>query len=158
MGIDPRDEATVAQFPDGDQVVVVPVADDRRRRGEIGLPVLTSPSQPSEPIEHLEVHSVPLALERVGLRHCPVGRLGQATSATGPVVRFGNAARWRTAVPRSAVHDADLGGREEPLEVAQPVAPIAAWVDPVVAQTPRIAPGPDRVRMNAKKARSLRDG
>ena len=52
---------------------------------------------------------------------------------------------------------ARLRRREEPLEVAQPVAAVAAVVDPVVAEPAGLAPRPDRVRMHAKDTRRLRD-
>ena len=52
---------------------------------------------------------------------------------------------------------AGLGGGQEPLEVAQPVAPVAARIDPVVAQPAGVAPGPDRVRMHAKQPGGLGD-
>jgi len=39
---------------------------------------------------------------------------------------------------------------QEALEVAKPVAPITAWVDPVEAEPSGVAPGSDGVRANAK--------
>jgi len=44
------------------------------------------------------------------------------------------------------------------LEIADPIAPVAAWVDPVVPQSTGVAPGTDRVRMHAEHARRLGDG
>ncbi len=46
--------------------------------------------------------------------------------------------------------------REEPLQVDEPVATIAAIVDPVVAEPAGLAPGPDRVRMHPQHVRRLR--
>ena len=56
------------------------------------------------------------------------------------------------------IRESALGGGEEPLEVAQPVAPVAARVDPVVAKPAGVAPGPDRVRVHAEEASGLRHG
>ena len=49
-----------------------------------------------------------------------------------------------------------LGGGEEPLEVPEPVAAVAARIDPVVAQPAGIAPRPDGVRVDAQQAGGLR--
>ena len=46
---------------------------------------------------------------------------------------------------------------EEPLEVAEPVAPIAARVDPVIPQPPGIAPRPHRVGVDAQHLGRARD-
>jgi hypothetical protein len=46
---------------------------------------------------------------------------------------------------------------EEALEVAQPVATVAARVDPVVAQAAGVAPGANRVRMDAQDMGSSGD-
>src|SRR4029079_12596018 len=51
-----------------------------------------------------------------------------------------------------------LGRREEPLEVSEPIAAVAAGVDPVVTKPARVAPRPNRVRVHAEKAGGLRDG
>ncbi len=48
--------------------------------------------------------------------------------------------------------------REELLQVVESIAPIAAGVDAVETETPLVAPGPDRVGMDAQEARRLRDG
>ena len=67
----------------------------------------------------------------------PGVRLGAATSAAGR--------RWPARAGSAAARGlAALGRGEEPLEVAQPVAPVAPRVDPVVAQAARrrSTPGP----------------
>ena len=46
--------------------------------------------------------------------------------------------------------------RQEPLQVDEPVAAVAAIVDPVVAQPAGLAPRPDRVRVHAQHVRRLR--
>ncbi len=48
--------------------------------------------------------------------------------------------------------------REEPLEVAQPVAPVAARVDPVIAKPTLIAPRPDGVGVDAEQSGRLGHG
>ena len=63
----------------------------------------------------------------------------------------------RLAGGRDAVGGAGLGRGQEALEVTQPVAAVAARVDPVVAQPAGVAPGPDRVRMHAKQPGGLGD-
>ncbi len=50
-----------------------------------------------------------------------------------------------------------LGGGQEALEIPEAVAPVAARVDPVEAEPSLVAPGPDRVRVNAEEACRLRD-
>ena len=47
-------------------------------------------------------------------------------------------------------------GAQESLKIAEPVAPVAARVDPVVAQATLVAPRTDRVRMDAEEAGRLR--
>jgi len=49
-------------------------------------------------------------------------------------------------------------GRDEALQVADSIAPVTARVDPVIAQPPGIAPGADRIRMDAKDVRGPGDG
>ena len=51
-----------------------------------------------------------------------------------------------------------LGGREEPLQIAHPVAAVAAGIDPVIAETAGIAPRPDRVGVDAEESSGLRHG
>ena len=53
---------------------------------------------------------------------------------------------------------AALGGGQESLQVAQPIAPVAARIDPVVAQPAGVAPGADRVGVDAEQAGGLGDG
>ena len=53
---------------------------------------------------------------------------------------------------------AGLGRGQEPLQVTQAIASVAARVDPVVAQPAGIAPGADRVRMHTKEAGCLGHG
>ena len=52
--------------------------------------------------------------------------------------------------PTGRLVDAALGGGEEALQVADPIAPIAPRIDPVVAEPAGIAPRPDRVRVDAR--------
>jgi hypothetical protein len=64
--------------------------------------------------------------------------------------------RRHAATMRRAV-GVRLGRGQEPLEVTQPVAAIAAGVDPEVAQPPGVAPCPDRVRVHAEQPGGLGD-
>ena len=72
----------------------------------------------------------------------------RAAAGRGRAVTFRD--RWRP--PAGA-----LGRGEEPLQVAEPVAAVAARVDPVVAKAAGVAPCPDRVRVDAEQAGGLRD-
>ena len=70
--------------------------------------------------------------------------------------------RPAVAAPRrsgvgGALGQAALGRGEEALEVAQPVAAVAAGVDPVVAEPAGVGPCPDRVRVHAQEPRGLGD-
>ena len=51
-----------------------------------------------------------------------------------------------------------LGGRQEALEIAEPIAAVAPRVDAVEAKPSLVAPRPDRVRVDAQEACRLRDG
>ena len=65
----------------------------------------------------------------------------------------------RTAPPRARRAGSGASAAlEEPLEVAQPVAPVPALVDAVEAEPARLAPGPHRVRVHAEDPRRLGDG
>ena len=133
-------------------VVVVAVADEPHGAREVVIEVLAPPGQPGQPIEDGEVAGVSLDIDRVRC-DVPLERWGLATTPEAVMTR---AALRRTR--RARIGRVDLGGREEPLEVAQPVASIASWIDPVVAQPTRIAPGPDRVRVHAEQACRLGHG
>ena len=113
------------------------------------------PRQARDLVDQQEVERVAVrSAQRLGVsrargRRTVVGAAGrergrrQAPSGGRP------AGRSATASARSS--RADLRRGEEPLEVAHPVAPVAALVDPVVAQAAGVAPGPDRVR-DARRA------
>jgi hypothetical protein len=79
----------------------------------------------------------------------PIG--AEARSARGSLVSM-----WKR--PRPDEPWRHLGGRQEPLEIADPIAPVAARVDPVIPQSPGVAPGADGVRMHAEHACRLGDG
>ena len=84
--------------------------------------------------------------ERIGALDEREGRPAAASAAAG---------RAPAAV---GVDAGRLGGGQEPLEVAHPIAPIAARIDPVVAESALVAPGADRVRMDAQDPGGLRHG
>src|SRR5206468_1306253 len=92
--------------------------------------------------------SEPLAVARDRGTVAVVGSPGEAGGVTGRTVA------WLTG-GRPGIGRV-LGRSEEPLQVADPVAAIAARVDPVVAQAPGIAPGPHSVRVDAQEPGGLR--
>ena len=117
---------------------------------------------PGQADEEVEVDPVPVRRGRrrpraqaagrceLGLRR---GRGGRAVS-----VRWRSCPRRDPSVGAGALGQAALRRREEALEVAEAVAPVAAWVDPVIAKATGVGPGPNRVRVHAQQARGLRDG
>jgi hypothetical protein len=87
-----------------------------------------------------------VGLERPAAR----GQRGTAEIATQVRVAVGGV--------EASVGRASGGRGEEPLEIADPVAPIATRVDAVIAETPGVAPCADRVRVNTEQASGLGDG
>ena len=153
----PRHEAIVAQLPDRDEVMVVGVAHEADGPGQVVVEVVRLGGQAGDRIDERQVDRVPLGLELFALsaqgtiKRAAVRRPSQqmaASTTTRP--RHG---RWAGRVSRRG-----LGRRQEALEIAQPIAPVAARIDPVVAQPTGIAPGSDRVRMHPQQARGLGDG
>jgi len=71
----------------------------------------------------------------------------------------GNRARQSrdVAPPAAALATRLFGSREEALEIAEAIAPIAALVDAVEPESPLVAPRPDRVGMDAQEASRLGD-
>ena len=73
-----RDEAVVAQLPDRDEIVVVGVADEGGRPGEVLVEVVGLAGQSGDRIDEGQVDGVPLDGERVGRRprrlRCPAIR------------------------------------------------------------------------------------
>ena len=83
------------------------------------------------------------------------GQIGQA--------RRGWSAPTAVAIPpgdsAGKITDRTAGrGRQEALEVAEAVTPVAARIDPVVAQPAGVAPRPNRVRVHAEQPCRLGDG
>ena len=92
--------------------------------------------------------SKPLAMTRDAMAVArPVGR--RRAAATG--------AAGRQADARQAVV-VRLRCGKEPLEIAEAIATVAAWVDAVVAKAAGITPRPNRVRVNPEHAGGFRDG
>ena len=92
----------------------------------------------------------------------PAGEIGRSGGCAAPRARprsTGSAA-GRSAVAAAAAARGPrlLGGREEALEVAEAVAPIAPLVDAVEPEPSLVAPRPDRVGVDAQEAGRLRDG
>ena len=73
--------------------------------------------------------------------------------------RAATSSRGRTLVERvdRGQDHGRVAGGQEPLQVAHPVAPVTARVDPVVAQAPGVAPGSDGVRVYAQHLGRPRD-
>ena len=126
-------------------------------------------AQPAELGQDRQLEQVTLALGRafVGAEG---GQRGPAGSRAPPAPVVNKAGRrpcrrqagqgpGRAAAPPGRDTRQASGRRrpEEALEVAQPVAPVTARVDPVVAQPALVAPGPDRIRMDAQETGGLGD-
>ena len=86
------------------------------------------------------------------------GRVQRRPSARRSPDRRRPGGRSRRWIGAGRARGCDLRPRRGTLEVAQAVAPVAARVDPVVAQPAGVAPGADRVRMHAEQRGRLRDG
>ena len=133
----PRDEAAGPELPDADQ------------RGA---------GRDADPVARLVERRVHAAREGRDL-----GEVGEEVDAGGRVAE--RPLRQVRDAPQRAVGHARLGDRgrgvrrrrrEEPLQVDEPVATVAAIVDPVVAEPAGLAPRPDRVRVHAQHVRRLR--
>ena len=98
-----------------------------------------------------------LGVERVGHRLFDDLTRRRANRAAAAGVDAATAAPRPARRRRGAVGRAGLGGRQEALEVTEPIASVASRVDPVVAQPAGVAPGSDRVRVHAKQPGGLGD-
>jgi hypothetical protein len=144
-------------------VVVVRVVDRLDGRGEDLVHATTHvragpAGDDGELADQLEV-----ALAAVTLEGVFAGRdsgEGMGTGATGARMTAHVAAPSAVAVSarRRGVGGTARGSGEEPLQVTQSVAAVATRVDAVIAETAGVAPGTNRVRMNAEKPCGLRDG
>ncbi len=156
-GDGPRHQPVATRLPDRDEVVAVGVADRPDGSLERLVRVVERVDGPDDRRRHRQVELVAFRIERIG-----PSRLGRCARACGEACYGGGVDGPATAPrpgrdARHAVDGACLRGGQESLEVAQPVAPIATRVDPVVAQAARVAPRPDRVRVNAQKPGGLCD-
>ena len=140
--------------------------DGRRRRGRPGRPRWSASSASS-----------PALISRLTGRRDARGRADGARRRAGRRAARSSRSRRRWREPRrprpgrrcagrptarsaaggDAVDGAGLGRGQEALEVTEPVAPVAARVDPVVAQPAGVAPRPDRVRVHAEEPGGLGD-
>ena len=151
-----RDEAFVAQLPDRDEIVVVCVADEGGRLGEVLVELVGLGGQSGDGIDQRQVDGMSRGGEGIRRRSRPVqrppirGRPGQMTAAPASGTGHARSAR-RVARP-------EFGRREESLQVPEAIPAVAARVDPVIAQSTGVAPGPDRVRVHPQQAGSLGDG
>ena len=88
-------------------------------------------------------------------RRPATGEAGDRRGGSGVVLAAtAKAPPTRAGLGRRALR----GVREEALEIAQPIAAIDARVDPVLAETPGVAPRADRVGMDAQHQCRARDG
>ena len=146
-------EPALPDGPHGDKLVVVAVADQADGTREVVVEVLATPREAGQSVEDTQVAGMTFDVERVG---------GDGSLEGGGVAASGRPVVGRATLGVRAMGAtfgrADLRRGQEPLEIAQPVAPVAARVDPVVAQAPGIAPRPHRVRMHAEQACRLGHG
>ena len=147
-----RRQSIVAALPDRDQ------SPGRRRHGRGPRPCPGRPRASSGRTAHERSRRGAPGrgggAPRRSCRGAAPDRPGRAAGEPGPA--GGGPLPPRRCRAESA--GALLGDREEPLEVTQPIAPIAPRVDAVEAQTSGVAPGADRVRMHAEQPRGLGDG
>ena len=175
--IGPGDEPVVAALEGGDEVEGVRLAEEGDGRTEHPVDVAATGGEGGELGQDPQVQPMagPLRGEVRAHERGDRAALGAvAAAAAGQVA--GEAPRsvpWtrdegRPAAPGppsarrapAAVggHAGRLGGGEESLEIAHPIAPIAARIDPVVAQPALIAPRADRVRVDAQDPGGLGHG
>ena len=152
----------VADDPVDAHVVVV---DELLELGRDRHPDLALAGQPVEPVaellDRLELRRPGGHPGDVGRRRRAVGRRHSAPRCAA--VRSGApASALRATVDRSprqpaapSPDRAALGGVEEALQVADPVPPVTARIDPVIAQSTLIAPRPNGVRVNAEQSGRL---
>ncbi len=152
-----RRQVIALHLPNDDKVVAVGVTDGPCHRVEGIVRVVRRVDRAGDGRQDRQVELVALRVERVGWRRErltppparePRGgrRIDRPPAAPGAGRRGGD-----------AVDGTGLGRCQEALEIAQPVAAVAARVDPVVAQPAGVAPRADRVRMDAKQPSGLGD-
>ena len=155
----------VAVDPVDPDVVVV---DEVVELGRDGQPDLGRAGQPvqaaAELLDRLELGGPGRHPGDVGRRRAGGIRVDQRR-ATRPLDGMaGRPALWSAADEAAAPDRAAVDGRadrrslgriHEPLQIAEPVAAVAARVDPVIAQPALIAPRPDGVRVDAEQSSRL---
>ena len=143
-----RGKPVVPALPDDHHRAVAGVAD------EIGDPIEVLVQRglaewlAGDRVEECEVAPMPVGVGRVEER-----REIDPALILAPVWVAARAGRRASGVMGTL-----FGGCEEPLQVAEPIPPVAARVDPVEAQPSRVAPRTDRVRVHAEQTRGLGDG
>ena len=156
------DEALPAQLPDDDERVTAGLADLGGEPAQVVVEVGAGQRGPGDPVQEREVAAVAL----LGRRACGGAGCGHRRSSTTNVTaeRGGDHRGIERPPPAPTgrgvrfVQGQVFGGRQEPLQVTQSIAPVAARIDPVVAQPAGIAPGADRVRVDAQEPGSLGHG
>ena len=143
-----RDEALTAELVDRRRPELTTLADDQDRLAQDFVERPGIGRDPTEGRHRDEVRPAPkaIAIDRAARRlRRAIGNSGATPCMTAR----------RVLEPGRGLRQT-LGRRQESLQVAHPVATVAARVDPVVAQAPGIAPGAHRVRMDTEEAGSLR--
>ena len=169
-GHGPQDERVAAPLVGGNAEVAVRALDQGHRGGQHPVEVPPARRQRGELCDHAQVEAVPFPFERVETVPREGERLGTAsivppsggscdasTHAVGGLGRV-TICGHRFAPRRVVARVGRLRRGEEPLEVAQPVAAVTTRIDPVVAKPALVAPGPDRVRVDAQQPGGLRHG
>jgi hypothetical protein len=143
-----RDQAVAAQLVDGDRAERAALSDHDRRLAEDLVERLRVARNPGEGAQRREI-GPPAETLAIG---------GDAPSVGDPLRggRRPSPGRGSAAGAARPELGAVLRGGQEPLEVAESVAAVAAWVDPVVAESSGVAPRPYGVGMDAQQAGGLR--
>ncbi len=152
-----RQHPIAAELPGDDQVMAIGVPDGGDRCEECLVGILAGVDQPADAGRDGQVEPVALGVERIAPCEVqPVAAASREAWGRGRVHGPPAAPRAGRGL-RRAVHRPGLGGGQEPLQVTDPVAPIATRIDPVVPKPPGVAPCPDRVRVDAQQPGGLGD-
>ena len=142
-----------------------PRGSGRRRRGRAPTARARSSSRSSGSVASRVIGVDEREIDRMPLRGERDPRTARGGLGRAPVERAPRAWAAASGARRRGPIGGPVGlGRpefrrgEEALQVAEAVAPVAARIDPVVAQPASVAPGSDRVRVHPQQAGGLGDG
>ena len=153
----PWRKAIALGFPGRHEVMPVGIA-ERADRGPQGLVrIFVDVDQAGDRRGHAQVEMMPFGIERVGRQRDEIAPGGRGEPRRRRWIDPSPAAALPDPHGRDAVRGPGLRRRHEALEVTESIAPVAPRVDPVVPQPAGVAPGPDRVRVDAKKPGGLGD-